>query len=687
MANPKVISADSPEARWVPAQSLALRISLGYALAGTLWIFGTGWLLHRFVHSGPTEALLETVKGWFFVFVTACLLGLALNHYFRVIRKSAQLLLASDQRWQFAMEGAGHGVWDWNVQTGEVFYSPGWTQMFQFEPGEFAPNVSSWRDRIHPDDLAASLEALDRHLSGQTPEYVNEHRIRCKDGSYKWIADRGKVVVRTPDGKPLRVVGTHTDITEQKRVEQALRVSEERLRLASQAALIGTWDRDVKANRLHWSAEQERLMGFAPGTFPGTDEAFLALVHPDSREIHAEAQKRARHGDGQFQAELHFRCRDGGDRWGLVRGRTYFDSEGKPDRIIGVDIDITDRKRLEAQLRQAQKLEGIGQLAGGVAHDFNNILAVIMMHLELLQATPDINERTRVTLKELDSEARRAAGLTRQLLMFSRRSVLNVKPLDINLVIANLMKMLTRLIGEDIQLRFEQSEPLPWVDADVGMIEQILVNLVVNARDAMPKGGRITVRTSATQFDEAAALERRERRRGSFVRLDVADTGCGMDTATMKRLFEPFFTTKEPGRGTGLGLATVHGIATQHKGWVEVESAVGRGTTFHIFFPAGTNPADSAESHPSLPPMSGGKETILLVEDEEKVRHVVAQAFAQRIPGLESSQWPGGGDSMANTRGSSRSAVDRHGHAGRHDRPRTRRTITGFKAWPKGYHL
>ena len=137
MANPKVISADSPEARWVPAQSLALRISLGYALAGTLWIFGTGWLLHRFVHSGPTEALLETVKGWFFVFVTACLLGLALNHYFRVIRKSAQLLLASDQRWQFAMEGAGHRVWDWNVQTNEVFYSPGWTQMFQFEPGEF----------------------------------------------------------------------------------------------------------------------------------------------------------------------------------------------------------------------------------------------------------------------------------------------------------------------------------------------------------------------------------------------------------------------------------------------------------------------------------------------------------------------------------------------------------------------
>ncbi len=288
-----------------------------------------------------------------------------------------------------------------------------------------------------------------------------------------------------------------------------------------------------------------------------------------------------------------------------------------------------DRAALQTQLIQAQKMEAVGQLAGGVAHDFNNILTAVLMNLNLLQGEPGLSPEVREGLTEIEGEAKRAANLTRQLLLFSRRHVLQTRTLDLNSLLGNLVKMLRRLIGEQIALELSGASCDVWIEADPGMIEQVVMNLVVNARDAMPKGGRITLNVQALEVDPAHCARNHEARPGSFACLVVADTGDGMDDATQQRIFEPFFTTKGAGRGTGLGLATVYGIVKQHKGWLEVQSAVGQGTTFRVYLPL--CPVVPA-GEPSLPKSKfspRGTETILLVEDADAVRRATASTLGQ----------------------------------------------------------
>jgi signal transduction histidine kinase/ActR/RegA family two-component response regulator/HAMP domain-containing protein len=283
--------------------------------------------------------------------------------------------------------------------------------------------------------------------------------------------------------------------------------------------------------------------------------------------------------------------------------------------------DITDRLNLEAQLRQSQKMESIGQLAAGVAHDFNNMLTIIQGHAGMLMAKSSLPRELTDSVQAVYFAAERAANLTRQLLMFSRKNVMQPKLLDLREVVAHLSKMLERLLGETIKLELHAPALIPLVQGDTGMIEQVLMNLSVNARDAMPKGGKLTIRTGAVQISEAYAATQPEARPGPFVCLQVRDTGCGMDADTMRRIFEPFFTTKEVGKGTGLGLATVYGIVKQHGGWVDVASEVAVGTMFNVFFPAGGEPvrAHAVESAPTEQ-IRGGEETILVVEDEPVLR-------------------------------------------------------------------
>ncbi|MBI5382301.1 MAG: PAS domain S-box protein [Opitutae bacterium] len=295
----------------------------------------------------------------------------------------------------------------------------------------------------------------------------------------------------------------------------------------------------------------------------------------------------------------------------------------EPGQFACLIRDVTDRKQLESQFLQAQKMEAVGQLAGGVAHDFNNIISATLMHLSLLQDDPRVPAALKTSLRELETEARRAANLTRQLLLFGRRESMEARPVDLNEVLANLLKMLRRLIGENYQLVFAGGNTAHWVCADVGMLEQVAMNLCVNARDAMPRGGQVTLAVNSAEISTEAAKSNVHARPGRFVCLTVSDTGCGMSEETLKRIFEPFFTTKEAGKGTGLGLATVYGIVQQHRGWVNVESAVDRGTTFAIYLPVLAEPpptiAPTAE-----PVLRGGTETILLVEDEEVVRRGAA---------------------------------------------------------------
>jgi CheY-like chemotaxis protein len=280
-------------------------------------------------------------------------------------------------------------------------------------------------------------------------------------------------------------------------------------------------------------------------------------------------------------------------------------------------------------------MESIGQLAAGVAHDFNNMLTVIQGHSGMMLDRTNLPPEPLACVQAIYFAAERAAGLTRQLLMFSRKNVMTPKPLDLREVVSDLSKMLKRMLGETVTLEFNPPPELPLVQADAGMVEQVMMNLAVNARDAMPGGGTVTICTDAVELNGAYAQTHPEARLGAFVCLRVSDTGCGMDSATKARIFEPFFTTKEVGKGTGLGLATVYGIVKQHEGWIEVSSEVAKGTTFNVFFPASSEPVKAAKLEPSLAaPVRGGRETILLVEDEQVLRemaHLILQDCGYQV--------------------------------------------------------
>jgi len=292
--------------------------------------------------------------------------------------------------------------------------------------------------------------------------------------------------------------------------------------------------------------------------------------------------------------------------------------------------DITDRQQLEAQLRHSQKLESVGRLAGGIAHDFNNVLTVIQGHTGLLRSDTGLSPAMGESVQGIARAAERGSKLTSQLLAFSRRNVLQPQLLDLNEVLTNLSSLFNRTLGEDITYQFNYASELPAIFADRGLIEQVIMNLSVNARDAMPRGGQLVITTAMSDVDEKYAERRpNEARAGRFICLSISDTGCGMDHVTLSRMFEPFFTTKEFGKGTGLGLATVYGIVKQHRGWIDVQSRVGQGTTFKVFLPPDDGTTSKIAEATRSPEKLQGTETILLVEDEPPVRWVVKDVLGK----------------------------------------------------------
>ena len=328
-----------------------------------------------------------------------------------------------------------------------------------------------------------------------------------------------------------------------------------------------------------------------------------------------------RTGKPQSNVLMGVRRPDDSLAWIEVNAQPLFrPGEGTPYAAVLSFADITARRQLEQQFRQAQKMDAVGQLAGGVAHDFNNMLTAITGYSGLLLDDLETGDRRREDVDEIKKAANRAAVLTRQLLAFSRQQMLQPRVLDLNATIAELQKMLGRLIGDDIDLATQLDPALGSVKADGGQIEQVLMNLVVNARDAMPQGGKITVETANVELDDEYARKHAVTRPGAYVMLAVSDTGVGMDSETQARIFEPFFTTKEPGKGTGLGLSTVYGIVKQSDGHVWVYSELGRGTTFKVYLPRVEEVAENADLSESAAPSRGGTETILLVEDDEAVR-------------------------------------------------------------------
>jgi PAS domain S-box-containing protein len=447
---------------------------------------------------------------------------------------------------------------------------------------------------------------------------------RRKDGSL-YTEECTITPVRDEKGDVTHFIAVKQDITDRKQAEEALRWRTAFFEASAESHLAGILVVDSHRRKILQNRRMIELWKIPPHIAEDPDDCkqveFVTSQVKNPRTFAEQVAFLYDHTNEVSHDEIELTDGTVLDRYSSpVRGRdgTYY---GR----IWTFRDITGQRQLEAQLRQAQKMEAVGQLAGGVAHDFNNILTAITMHLSLLSETL-VDPETAAALLELETEAKRAASLTRQLLMFSRKSAIEIKPTDLNQVVEEMLKMLQRLLGEHVSIRFRGTANLPLVEADHGMMEQVIMNLSVNARDAMPGGGQLTITTALAEFNESSADAHAGRRPGGFVRLSVADTGIGMDEATRKRIFEPFFTTKEIGKGTGLGLATVYGIVQQHRGWIEVASEPGKGSRFDVFLPA-TEKGSSSEAGDSTPVLRRGKETILLVEDETTVRLVTARGL------------------------------------------------------------
>ncbi len=481
-------------------------------------------------------------------------------------------------------------------------------------------------DLIRQDDREAVWDAVQSAISRRR-QYTLSYRLHTAGGTEKWVLDKG-VGVFDDAGNLLGREGIILDISERRRAEDALRASEERFRATFDQAAVGMAQVSLEGRFLRVNARLCDILGR-----PAEELNRLTareLSQPEDLQEEDSHLERLLNGETRsFTLEKRYVHALGHAVWANVSVSLLRHPSGAPDSLITVVEDLTRRKQLEAQFLQGQKMEVVGQLAGGVAHDFNNILAAMLMNLAGLRDPARLNGITPAeALVELQRLAERAADLTRQLLLFGRGHVLQTSCIDLNGLLTGLVRMLERLLGEHIEVQLDCAAEPMWLEADPGMMEQTVVNLAVNARDAMPRGGLLRVVTDRVELDEASLAGRTKGCPGSFVRLQVMDTGSGMAAATLERIFEPFFTTKEVGHGTGLGLATVHGIVEQHRGWIEVESEVGQGSTFAVYLPEAAAPLEDSRTAGSPDePAPGGTETILLVEDADALRRMAAMTL------------------------------------------------------------
>ncbi|MFP4434505.1 MAG: PAS domain S-box protein [Phycisphaerae bacterium] len=688
-------------------------------------------------------------------------LGFAL-HKIAATRRHEQ----SQQRMSLVIEGSGLGTWEWNVQTNETVFNEQWAAMLGYTLEELTPyDYTTWERLVHPEDLPRASRALADCVEGRTTDYTCEFRMKHKDGHWVWILDRGRVMTRNDEGKPLSMFGTHTDITEIKQAEEearnerdlsrsiidhgplgitivnrdgvvefANRLAEDVLGLSKSAirgrtyndadweitAVDGTQfpDEHLPVHRVLRTGEAvhrvqhaivwpngqrrilsvnaaplknqegcidrivctiediterkeaeealteserrfQRMLGVVPDMIsihsPEMDILYsnwhgFAAVPEDNRLVNTKCYKTYRGLDGlcpgcravtvlESREPIHEEAELPDGTWVDLRVIPLLDKDNNVEMFMEWVRDITEQKqaekerqRLGAQLTQSQKMESVGRLAGGVAHDFNNMLSVILGHSQMMLAHVPYNSPLRGDLDQIQKAAERSANLTRQLLAFARKQTVAPKVLDLNETIASMLRMLERLIGEDVDLLWKPGGRLAPVRIDPGQVDQMLANLTVNARDAIGHAnGKITIETANICFDDAYCAAHAGFLPGDYVMLAVSDDGCGMDEETRANIFEPFFTTKGVGEGTGLGLATVYGIVKQNGGFANVYSEPGNGTTFRIYLPAieaGSSYKTKASRSDAAP--MGGHETILVVEDEAAILSL-ARAMLERL--------------------------------------------------------
>ncbi len=543
-------------------------------------------------------------------------------------KRAEELLRSEEERFRQLADNISEVFFITDIRLGETLYiNPAYEEVWGRSCQSIYERPRSFFEAVAPEDQGRLGEYIARVQQGESPGRI-EFRVVRPDGTVRSVLSHA-VPIRNERGEVYRQAGTALDITERKQAEEALRTSELRARTLFDTVHLVVLGLDAEGRVDYVNPFFLELTGYTREEALG--QFWLERFIPEAQRpamlgAFRELLERGLHAHYQNAIVT----KGGEERLIAWNNTTLRDSGGRPIGTLSIGEDITQHQRLEEQLRQAQKMEAVGRLAGGVAHDFNNLLTAILGHAELLlDDLPSISTH-RGDVDEIRMAAERAAGLTRQLLAFSRQQVLQPTILDVNDVVENLQKLLRRLIGEDVTLRVVLAPSAGHVKADAGQLEQVIVNLAVNSRDAMPGGGTLTIETGLADLTDEYMEAHRPVLPGSYVMLAVSDTGQGIRPEDRSRIFEPFFTTKEPGKGTGLGLSTVYGIIKQSGGYVWVYSEPGVGTTFKIYLPRVDAPVQTLEPARPSGTVAGGSETILLAEDDEQLR-TLAQGCLERM--------------------------------------------------------
>ena len=582
-----------------------------------------------------SEDYLRKVKKYLGLFALGlALLGVILFARYHERQKVGQQLRDSEERLRLALSAANQGLYDLNVQTGECIVTPEYALMLGYDPAEFRESNAAWLERLHPDDRETTYEAYAKYVAGRRAAYRVEFRQRTRDGGWKWILSLGKIVARSPDGRPLRMLGTHTDITERKLAEEALREREERLRAALSASGTGTFRWDVRTNEMSWDEALGALFGLPAGETIRSLDDFIARVHPEERATVVEHSERCVREGADFDLEFRVVWPDGRTRWLHDKGKIVANAAGEPLYMTGACLDVTatrqaklEREQLERKVQETQKLESLGVLAGGIAHDFNNLLTSILGNASIAAMELPPGSSVQDCLEQITQASMRAAELCKQMLAYSGRGRFVVRRLDLGELVEQTTQMLQISISKKSVLRFHLEKELPPVEMDATQIRQVIMNLVINASEAIgDKSGVIGISTGLLHVDRAyfhGTLMDADLPEGDYVFLEISDSGSGMSPETQAKIFDPFFTTKFTGRG--LGLAAVLGIVRGHKGALKVYSEPGRGTTFKLLFPASPGPSETTKAPDAIAAKWRGEGRVLVVDDEEGMRITIAR--------------------------------------------------------------
>ena len=622
-----------------------------YATIAYLTVAGEPWTLdirsspqfeHRIDRSKPS--LIGVIGGAasFLIALLVWILATGRRRAIVLAGHMTQQLSASEFRWKYALEGAGDGVWDLTRGSDDVLYTPRWKAMLGYADDELENTPATWRRLIHPDDMASTLAIIDAYAASTSASYEAQFRMRCKDGSYRWILARAMAVTRDADGLPLRTIGTHTDITRTKENEAAMldanaRLASERQRFnvilqhshdafvaVSPAGIVTDWNASAES-MFCWSAREaigqplEQLL--VPPALRGAGPGFASFVDtgPDG-QARSMVEVAALHRSGRLiPAELAV--------------ATF--PEGDGFAVSAFIRDITERKQAERQARErsealdaarqalqhAQKLESVGKLTGGVAHDFNNVLQIINGNVQLLQFAPPSEDKLQQRLRSIAAAVEKGAKLSSQLLAFARRQPLQPVALNPLRIVKNRDDLLQRALGEAIRIDYRCDEGLWNISVDPGQLENVVVNLAINARDAMAAQGDgvFTITLQNRVLGAADVQSMHDIAPGEYVLLAMSDSGAGMSEDVRALAFEPFFTTKPVGEGTGLGLSMAYGFVKQSGGHIALASTPGQGTTVEILLPR-SNERELPMPLPVIETAAGGSERILVVEDDTEVR-------------------------------------------------------------------